>query len=157
MADAGRQTQAGKRPVGQRTDYRHFIDMPTRWADNDVYGHVNNVVYYAYFDTIVNRYLIEQGGLDIHTGQVIGLMAETGCKYFRAFAYPDVMTVGLRAGHIGRRSVRYEVAMFGAGEASARAEGFLVHVFVDRATNTPVEIPPRIRAALERIAAGSAA
>jgi acyl-CoA thioester hydrolase len=136
---------------GVRGDYRHFLDIPTRWADNDIYGHSNNAVYYAYFDTIVNRFLIDAGGLDIHNGTVIGIMAETGCKYFRSFAYPEIVTAAMRVAHLGRSSVRYDTALFGNGDAPARAEGFLVHVFVNRATNSPVEIPLRIRRALEAI------
>jgi acyl-CoA thioester hydrolase len=140
-----------KVPPGARGDYRHFLDIPTRWADNDMYGHSNNAVYYAYFDTIVNRFLIEAGGLDIHNGPVIGIMAETGCRYFRSFAYPETVTAAMRVAHLGRSSVRYETALFGVGNDPARAEGFLVHVFVNRATNTPVEMPTQIRAALEAI------
>jgi acyl-CoA thioester hydrolase len=140
-----------KVPPGVRGDYRHFLDIPTRWADNDIYGHSNNAVYYAYFDTIVNRFLIDAGRLDIHHGPVIGIMAETGCKYFRSFSYPEMVTAAMRVSHLGRSSVRYDTALFGIDDAPARAEGFLVHVFVNRATNSPVEIPSQIRAALEAI------
>jgi acyl-CoA thioester hydrolase len=145
-----------KRPPGVRGDYRHFLDVPTRWADNDIYGHVNNVVYYAYFDTLVNRFLIEHGGLDIHSGPVIGIMAESGCRYLRAFTYPEIIQVGLRTGRLGRSSVRYELALFSPGEDAARAEGHMVHVFVDRVTQRPVEIPVHIRAALETLQITSA-
>jgi acyl-CoA thioester hydrolase len=137
---------------GMRGDYRYALEIPTRWADNDVYGHVNNVVYYAFFDTVVNRFLIDVGGLDIHNGSIVGIVAETGCKYYRPFAYPETVTVAMRVAHLGRSSVRYETALFGIGCDVARAEGFLVHVFVDRTTNTPVDIPPHIRTALQTLA-----
>lgn len=140
-----------KVPPGKRGDYPHFLDIPTRWMDNDVYGHVNNVQYYSYFDTVINRYLIDEGRLDHLQGTVIGIAAETMCRFHRSFAYPDVVEAGLRIGRLGRSSVRYEVGLFGRGDEHARAEGHFVHVFVDRATNTPVPLPPTIRAALERI------
>lgn len=137
--------------AGRRGDYRHFLTIPTRWMDNDVYGHVNNVVYYSYFDTIINRYLIEMGGLDIHEAPVIGIAVETLCRFRRSFAFPEPVEAGLRTGHLGNSSVRYEIGLFGQGDDEARAEGHFVHVFVERATNKPVPIPPPIRAALERI------
>ena len=123
--------------------------------DNDAYGHVNNVVYYSYFDTLVNRWLIDEGGLDIHHAPVIGYAAETSCRFHRPFAYPEPVEACLRIGHLGTSSVRYEIALFGAGEAEARADGFFVHVFVERATGRPAPIPPRIRESFTRlIAAG---
>jgi acyl-CoA thioester hydrolase len=137
-------------PASRRDDYPHFLTIPTRWMDNDIYGHVNNVVYYSYFDTIINRYLIDQGGLDIQAGPVIGVTAETQCRFRRPFAYPEPVEAGLCVVHLGTSSCRYEVGLFGA-EAEARAEGYFIHVFVDRATNTAVPIPARIRAALENI------
>jgi len=137
--------------LGRRADYRHFLNIPTRWMDNDVYGHVNNVVYYSYFDTIINRYLIDQGGLDIHAAAVIGTAAETACRFRRSFAYPEPVEAGLRVAHLGNSSVRYEIGLFGSGDDEARAEGHFVHVFVDRASNKPTPIPAPIRAALERI------
>lgn len=140
-------------PPGKRCDYPHFLDIPTRWMDNDVYGHVNNVVYYSYFDTVINRYLIDEGKLDYLKGSVIGIAAETSCRFHRSFAYPDVVEAGLRIGKLGRSSVRYEVGLFGRGDEHARAEGHFVHVFVDRSTNAPVPLPTTIRAALERIVA----
>jgi acyl-CoA thioester hydrolase len=138
---------------GLRAAYKHFLDIPTRWMDNDVYGHVNNVIYYSYFDTVINRYLIDDGGLDIQSATVIGITPETMCRFYRSFTYPETVEAGLRVGHLGSRSVRYEVGLFGRGEDTARAEGHFVHVFVDRATQRPVTIPGPIRAALQRIAA----
>ena len=120
--------------------------------DNDIYGHVNNVVYYAYFDTVINEYLIREGGLDIHDGPVVGVCAESHCRYHDSFSFPDVIHAGLRVGHLGRRSVRYEIGLFKAEGAEAAAEGFFVHVFVDRATGRPVAIPERLRVCLERLA-----
>jgi acyl-CoA thioester hydrolase len=120
--------------------------------DNDLYGHVNNVVYYAYFDTIINRYLIEEGKLDIHAAPVIGIAVETSCRFLRSFTYPELVEAGMRVGHIGRSSVRYEVGLFGQGENEVRAEGHFVHVFVDRVSQRPVPIPDRIRVALAKLA-----
>ena len=137
-------------PAGRRADYRHFLTIPTRWMDNDIYGHVNNVIYYSYFDTVINRYLIDAGGLDIQTALVIGITAETQCRFRRPFAYPEPVEAGLRVAQLGTSSARYEVGLFGA-EVEARAEGYFVHVFVDRGTNRPVPIPAPIRAALEQI------
>lgn len=137
--------------VGRRADYRHFLVIPTRWMDNDIYGHVNNVTYYSYFDTVINRYLIDFGGLDIQSAPVIGIAAETQCRFRRAFAYPEPVDAGLRVARLGNSSVRYEIGLFGAGEDEARAEGYFVHVFVDRAASKPVPIPVPIRAALARI------
>ncbi len=125
--------------------------MPTRWADNDIYGHVNNVTYYSYFDTAVNRYLIEQGALDIHGGVVIGLVAETGCQFFAPAAFPDVLEIGLRVAHLGRSSVRYELGVFRQQEAAACAQGFFVHVYVDRASRRPTELPGKLRQVLETL------
>jgi acyl-CoA thioester hydrolase len=142
---------SGEKKVGTRGDYRHSLSVPTRWMDNDIYGHVNNVVYYSYFDTVINRYLIDAGGLDIHGGTVIGIAVETLCRFHRPFVFPDTVEAMLRVGHLGRTSVRYEIGLFGA-EDTARAEGHFVHVFVDRASNKPVAIPREIRAALEKLA-----
>jgi acyl-CoA thioester hydrolase len=145
---------SAERPAaGRRGDYPHFMPIPTRWMDNDIYGHVNNVVYYSYFDTLVNRYLIDPGKLDIHNGSVIGIAVETQCRFFKSFTYPEVVEGGLRVGRLGNSSARYEIGLFGEGEETARAEGHFVHVFVDRASNKPVPIPASIRAALERILA----
>jgi acyl-CoA thioester hydrolase len=135
-----------------RTAYRHFQRIPTRWMDNDVYGHVNNVQYYSYFDTVVNQYLIEQGVLDIERSEVIGLVVETGCQYFSSIAFPDVVTAGLRVARLGNSSVRYEVGIFRNDEADAAAKGHFIHVYVDRASRRPSALPAPLRAALERIA-----
>jgi acyl-CoA thioester hydrolase len=122
--------------------------------DNDLYGHVNNVVYYSYFDTVINRYLIAEGGLDIARGEVIGVAAESHCRYRRAVSFPDVLEAGLRVGKLGRTSVRYEIGIFAPGEEEAAAEGWFVHVFVDRETRRPAPLPDRLRAALERLRVG---
>ena len=135
-----------------RAGYPHFLAIPTRWMDDDVYGHVNNVQYYSYFDTVINEYLIRAGGLDIHAGTVIGLCAESHCSYQAAISFPDVVNAGLRVGSLGRSSVRYEIALFRAEDAEPAATGWFVHVFVDRATRRPVEIPAPLRTALERLA-----
>src|SRR5262245_42547652 len=137
----------------RRADYPHFLTIPTRWMDNDIYGHVNNVTYYSYFDTVINRYLIDAGGLDIQTAPIIGIAAETQCRFRRPFAYPEPVDAGLRVAHLGNSSVRYEIGLFGSGDDEARAEGYFVHVFVERAASKPVPIPARIRSALERIRA----
>jgi len=134
-----------------RSLYKHFLPLQTRWADNDVYGHVNNVAYYGYFDTIVNEYLISNGALDIHSGAVIGLVVETGCKYFAPLEFPDKLEGGLRVAKIGNSSVRYEIAIFKAGESAPAAEGHFVHVYVDRETRRPVTLPEELRRALEMI------
>lgn len=134
-----------------RADYKHFLPLQTRWADNDIYGHVNNVAYYSFFDTIVNEYLIAAGALDIHAGEVIGLVAETGCKYFAALAFPEKLEGALRVAHIGNSSVCYELAIFKEGEATPAAEGHFTHVYVDRETRRPVSLPDALRAALKRI------
>jgi acyl-CoA thioester hydrolase len=137
-------------------DYPHRAALPTRWADNDVYGHVNNVEYYAFFDTVINAWLIVEGGLDIHAGDVIGLCAESHCEFRAALAFPETVTAGLRVGHLGRSSVRYEIGLFGEDGALA-AEGWFVHVFVARETRRPVDIPDVLRSALARLAPGPTA
>src|SRR5919202_5781798 len=115
-----------------RSDYPHLLELPTRWHDNDVYGHVNNVDYYAFFDTVINEWLIREGGLDIHRGEAIGLCAESHCAFTAALAFPETVRAALRVGRLGRTSVRYEIGLFReAGDESA-AEGWFVHVFVDR-------------------------
>jgi acyl-CoA thioester hydrolase len=139
--------------VRARGDYPHTLAIPTRWMDNDVYGHVNNVQYYSYFDTVINEYLISEGGLDIHAGEVIGLCAESHCAFNAALAFPETIQAGLRVAALGRSSVRYEIGLFREGVESPAAEGWFVHVFVDRAQRRPAEIPPSLRAALERIGA----
>jgi acyl-CoA thioester hydrolase len=120
--------------------------------DNDVYGHVNNVVYYAYFDTVVNQYLIEQGGLDIERSQIIGLVVETRCHYFAPITFPDTVNAGLRVAKLGNSSVRYEIGLFRNEADTASAQGHFIHVYVDRASRRPAALPQPMRAALERIA-----
>jgi acyl-CoA thioester hydrolase len=131
-----------------RSDYAHFSSLDSRWMDNDVYGHVNNVVYYSYFDTAVNRYLIEAGALDIHQGATIGLVVETQCHYFAPLAFPQRIEAGLRVAHQGSSSVRYEVGLFAQGEPFTAAAGHFVHVYVDRATRRPAPLPAALLAAL---------
>jgi acyl-CoA thioester hydrolase len=138
----------------RRDQFPHFVVVPTRWMDNDVYGHVNNVVYYAYFDTAINRYLIGEGGLDIARGPVIGIAAESHCRYRRAVAFPMDLDAGLRVGKLGRSSVRYEIGIFAPGEEAASAEAWFVHVFVDRTTRRPAPLPEQMRAALARLVVG---
>jgi len=137
--------------VSSREAYPHQLAIPTRWNDNDVYGHVNNVEYYAYFDTVINDWLIREGGLDIRAGEVIGLCAESHCRYDAALAFPETVHAGLRVSHLGRTSVRYDIGLFGEGSDTPAAEGWFVHVFVERAGRRPVEIPAPLRAALERL------
>lgn len=134
-----------------RSAYAHFSPIGTRWMDNDVYGHVNNVVYYSFFDTAVNRYLIEAGALDIHGGEVIGLVIETQCNYFAPLAFPQNIEAGLRVAHLGRSSVRYEVGLFAEGEALCAARGHFVHVYVERNGRRPVELPHTLVQALRRL------
>ncbi len=134
-----------------RPDFAHFLRIPTRWMDNDVYGHVNNVVYYSYFDTVINKYLIDEGGLDFARDAVVGIAVETHCNFRKSLQFPDVIDAGLRVGRLGNSSVRYEIGLFREGEDAAAALGHFVHVFVDRASQTPVPIPAPIRAALERL------
>jgi len=134
-----------------RADYRHFQPVTTRWHDNDIYGHVNNVTYYSFFDSAVNGYLIARGGLDIHDGDVVGFVVSSSCDYFASIAYPDLIDIGLRVGKLGNSSVQYELAVFKAGEEEACAAGRFVHVFVDRASNQPVPIPARLRQAMEQL------
>lgn len=134
-----------------RNDYRRFQAISTRWMDNDVYGHVNNVVYYSWIDTAVNRFLIDHGCLVIGQSNVVGIVAETGCRFIAQIAYPDDVTVGLAVGHLGRSSVRYEIGIFRAAEDAASASAHFVHVYVDRATMRPVPIPAHVRAELNKI------
>lgn len=132
-----------------RSSYRVFRSIPTRWGDNDIYGHVNNVVYYSWFDTAVNAMLIERGGLDIHNGAIIGFVAETHCNYFSALAFPQTVDVGTRVTHVGTSSVRYEIGLFAEGVDRAAAQGYLVHVYVDRLTRRPVPLPAALRRAID--------
>ena len=136
-----------------RNAYRHFRAIPTRWADNDVYGHVNNVIYYSYFDTVVNQYLVEQGALNIEKSAVIGLVVETQCEYFSPITFPDVVHAGLRVAKLGNSSVRYEIGLFRNEESAASAQGHFVHVYVNRNSRRSIAIPADMRAALEKILA----
>lgn len=138
-----------------RAQYAAFRPLATRWMDNDAYGHMNNVVHYSLFDTAVNGWLIEQGLLDIGGGSRIGLVVETGCRYFAELAFPDSIAAGLRAARIGSSSVRYEVGLFRGDEVTASAEGYFVHVYVDRGSRRPIPIDPAMRAALETIRGGA--
>lgn len=131
-----------------RTAYRHFRAISTRWMDNDVYGHVNNVVYYSYFDTVVNQYLLERNVLDIERSTVIGLVVETQCNYFSPITFPDAVQAGLRVAKLGASSVRYEVGLFRNDDPLASAQGHFVHVYVDRATRRPTALPEDLRRAL---------
>ncbi len=132
--------------------YPYTLAIPTRWDDNDVYGHVNNARYYAFFDTAINTYLIERGGLDIHGGPVIGVCAESHCAYHAAFTFPQTVHAGLRVGELRTRAVRYELGLYAAGAGEPAATGWFVHVFVDRETRRPAPIPPGVRDALGRLA-----
>jgi acyl-CoA thioester hydrolase len=134
-------------------DFAYRLSITTRWRDNDVYGHVNNVVYYAFFDTVVNRYLIEQGVLDPEGGSVIGLVVETQCHYFSSISFPDNVVAALRVEHIGRSSVCYEIGLFRNDDRVAAAQGRFVHVYVDRATRRPVALPPEWRSVLGHLKA----
>ncbi len=144
-------SKAEQKTIGVRADYPHFLVMPTRWMDNDIFGHVNNVQYYSFFDTIINRYLIDAGGFDYRAGTVVGYTVESFCRYHKSFAYPEEIEGGLRVGRLGNSSCRYELGLFGKGDAAARAEGHFVHVFVDRATGRPTAIPTRLREALSAL------
>jgi acyl-CoA thioester hydrolase len=143
----------------QRDAFAHFMPLATRWMDNDVFGHVNNVQYYSYFDTAVNHYLITSGWLDIHHGTVVGLVVETKCTYHASVAFPDELDIGLRVERLGNSSVRYGIGIFRKGESMAVAEGYFVHVYVNRENNTPVKLPAALCAVLEplRISEGEQA
>ena len=137
----------------KRSDYKLFRTITTRWMDNDVYGHVNNVVYYSFFDTAVNAALIEAGVLDPLESEVIGLVVETGCRYAAPLSFPGAVEAGIRVAKLGTSSVRYEVGLFDAGSETAAAEGFFVHVYVDRETRRPTGLPEPLRAFLEPLTA----
>jgi len=140
------------RPSPQPRDtYRHYQAIPTRWGDNDVYGHVNNVVYYSFFDTVVNQYLIEQRVLNIEKSTIIGLVVETQCQYFAPISFPDVVHAGLRVSKVGNSSVRYEIGLFRNEEKMASAQGYFVHVYVDRASRRSTALPADMRAALQKL------
>lgn len=135
----------------KREDYPYRQTITTRWKDNDVYGHVNNVEYYSYFDTVINTWLIREGGLDIHAGDHIGLCVESACRFMAPLAFPESVDAGLRVVHLGNSSVRYEIGLFPATDTAPAAEGHFVHVFVDRASRRPRPMPDGIRAALARL------
>lgn len=139
-----------------RAAFSHTLSIPTRWSDNDVYGHVNNVVFYSWFDTVINRWLIAEGGLDPVTSEVIGLCVESQCRYLAPASYPENIDAALRVSKIGRSSVRYEIGIFREGKDELLAFGYFVHVFVDRVGRRPTPIPERLRAALERLVPPSA-
>jgi acyl-CoA thioester hydrolase len=141
----------GRAQPDNRSSYRHFLPIQTRWADNDVYGHVNNVVYYSWFDTVVNEYLIRSEALDIERSEVVGLVVETRCSYFSELAFPQAIDAGLRVARIGTSSVRYEIGLFAAGVDLASAQGHFIHVYVDRRSRKPAALPAPLRDALQRI------
>ncbi|CAA0093673.1 Uncharacterised protein [Zhongshania aliphaticivorans] len=138
-------------PIPSRSEFPHFCEIQTRWHDNDVYQHVNNVIYYSFFDTAVNEHLIASGVLDIATSPTIALVIETQCQYFSSVSFPDKVSVGLKVAHLGNSSVRYETALFRNDDSQASALGRFVHVYVDRKSNRPVPIPEPVRQVLQRI------
>jgi acyl-CoA thioester hydrolase len=143
--------KSGKPQPEPRSAYRAFRAIATRWMDNDAYGHVNNVVYYSWFDTAVNAHLVEQGALDIRHGETIGLVVETHCNYFSPVEFPQTVEAGLRVAHMGQSSVRYEVGIFVKGEALTAAKGHFIHVYVDRATRRPATLPIKLKSVLEAL------
>ena len=138
-------------PLPTRRDFGHFLRIPTRWHDNDVYQHVNNTIYYSFFDTVINDYLIREGGLDFEHGEVVGLAIETHCQFKKSIQFPQAVDAGLRIGKLGNSSVRYEVGIFIEGDQDLAAFGHFVHVFVSRPGNRPTPIPPSLRAAMNRL------
>src|SRR5829696_2134383 len=134
--------------------YPHFLSVPTRWMDNDVYGYVNNVIYYSYFDTVVNEYLIRSGVLDIESSPIIGLVVETQCRFFKSLTFPDTVHAGLRVACLGRSSVRYEIGLFRNEDKTAAAQGHFVHVYVERESRKATALPPGMRVVLEKILVG---
>ena len=139
-----------------RSGYRHFLAIPTRWLDKDRYGHVNNVAYYSYFDTVVNEHLIHAGGLDIGNDPVVGYVVETSCRFRKPLTFPETIDAGLRVTRLGATSVTYEIGIFRQGDDEPAATGCFVHVWVDRATQRPAPIPLRIRAVLQPLLVESA-
>lgn len=135
----------------QRQEFSYFVPLTTRWSDNDIYGHVNNVTYYSYFDTTANHYLIHQGGLDIHHGNIIGLVVDSACSYFEPIAFPDQLEGAVRVIHLGNSSVKYELAVFKIGGMHAVAQGHFVHVFVQRENRKSISIPDHLRTALKKL------
>ena len=134
-----------------RDDYRYILKIPTRWMDNDVYHHVNNVIYYSYFDTAVNEYLIRNNVLNYEEGKVIGLVIETSCSYLKPIKFPDTIDAAIRVAHLGNSSVRYEIGLFNSLDSSPSALGYFVHVYVNRSDRKPVTLPVNLRSALEKI------
>jgi acyl-CoA thioester hydrolase len=147
---------ADRSPPRPRAYYRAFRPIQTRWMDNDAYGHVNNVVYYSWFDTAVNAWLVETGLLDIHAGNPIGLVVETGCRYFASLAFPQAVEAGIAVARLGGSSVTYHVGLFAAGSDTAAAEGHFIHVYVDRHTRRPAPLPGRWREILQTLLAEAA-
>ncbi len=135
-----------------RSAYKTFSILPTRWMDNDIYGHVNNVNYYSFFDTAIAHYLMNEGGLDPWKSEVIGFCVESGCRFRKALQFPETIAAGLRVGRIGRSSVRYEIGLFRGDDDDTAADGYFVHVFVERESETPMPVPDAIRDALSRLA-----
>ncbi|MEI6206425.1 MAG: thioesterase family protein [Desulfuromonadales bacterium] len=140
-----------KAKTDTRGNYKHFHTITTRWMDNDIYGHVNNVIYYSWFDTAVNQFLIANDALDIETSPVIGLVIETQCNYFAPVAFPDRITIGIRVAKLGNSSVRYEVGVFREDEEEVAAQGHFIHVYVGRDTRRPVALPDKLRTVLHSI------
>ena len=138
-----------------RSAWPHFHVIQTRWMDNDIYGHVNNVQYYAYFDTAVNAFLIARGVLDIHQGAIVGFVVDSGCSYFSPLAFPDTVHVGIRVAKLGNASVRYEIGIYRNDDPTPAAVGHFVHVYVERSSNRPVPIPDDVRAVLDTLAAAT--
>jgi len=151
MTEAVHPAHAAKPQPAPRSAYKVFRTISTRWMDNDAYGHVNNVVYYSWFDTVVNAHLIEAGALDIHHGETIGLVIETQCNYFAPIEFPQTVEAGLRVAHMGRSSVRYEVGLFVQGEPLTAAKGHFIHVYVDRESRRPAHLPEKLKSVLEAL------
>ena len=153
LAESGimNKTKSDKPQPESRSAYKVFRTMGTRWMDNDAYGHVNNVIYYSWFDTAVNAYLIEEGALDIHNGQTIGLVIETQCNYFSPLVFPQTVEAGIRVAKLGSSSVRYEVGLFAQGEPLTAAKGHFIHVYVDKPTRRPMPLPLNLKTVLETL------
>ena len=134
-----------------RDGYRSFLPIPTRWMDNDTYGHVNNVTYYSYFDTVVNEHLVREAGHDIRLAPQIGIVVETACRFHKPLSFPEIIDAGMRVAHLGRSSVVYEIGLFRQGDDDAAATGRFVHVWVDRSHRRPVAVPESVRAAIEHL------
>ena len=135
----------------RRAHYKHHRRIPTRWRDNDVYHHINNVIYYEFFDTVINGYLMEAGGLDFGSGDIVGFAVETHCQFLKPIRFPEVVDAGLRVAKLGNSSVRYEIGIFKQGDEEPAAVGYFVHVFVDRLTREPMRIGGRLREAMEAL------